>query len=253
MGKEKIAAIVPAAGIGKRFSEDENKTFCHFLSKPLIIWTLEALHGVEEISEIIPVFRQDDLLLSSELIEKYNVKKVKRIVPGGKERQDSVYNALSFLDDNIGVVVIHDGVRPFVQRDLIKKAISELKGFDGVITGVPVKDTIKEARCQVSSVKCQVSSRIGAVPEYESGSEIVVKKTLNRSLLWAIQTPQVFYFNRLIKAYEKAMSEGFYSTDDSSLIERYGGAVKIIMGSYTNIKITTPEDIYVAEAILKGG
>lgn len=236
-GRGRIVAIVPAAGVGKRFGEEKNKSFYHFLGKPLIIWTLEALHEVEEISEIIPVFKQDDLEHGSELIERYNIKNIKRIVPGGKERQDSVYNALNSFCEKAEAILIHDGARPLVQRDLIKRAIYELKGFDGVITALPVKDTIKEVRAQRT----------------EGSSDIIVEKTLNRSLLWAVQTPQVFYFDKIMKAYKKAMSEGFYATDDSALIERYNGMVKIIMGSYRNIKITTPEDLLIAEAMLKGG
>lgn len=235
MREGRIVAIVPAAGVGKRFGEEKNKPFCQFLGKPLIIWTLEALHEVEEISEIIPVLKQDYLEHGSELIERYGIKKVKRIVPGGKERQDSIYNALNLIKENISAILIHDGARPLVQSDLIKKTIYELKGFDGVITGLPVKDTIKEVRGQTT----------------EGRRDIVVEKTLNRSQLWAVQTPQVFYFDKFIKVYEKAMSEGFYATDDSALIERYGGKVKIIMGSYRNIKITTPEDLLIAEAMAK--
>lgn len=237
MREGRIVAIIPAAGVGKRFGEEKNKPFCHFLGKPLIIWTLEALHEVEEISEIIPVLKQDYLEHGSDLIEKYSIKKVKRIVPGGKERQDSIHNALNILNDSPSVILIHDGARPLVQGDLIKRAIYELKDFDGVITGLPVMDTIKEVRGQIT----------------EGRSDIVVEKTLNRSQIWAVQTPQVFYFNKIMEAYEKAMSEGFYATDDSALIERYGGIVKIIMGSYRNIKITTPEDLLIAEAMVKGG
>ncbi len=237
--KGKVVAIVPSAGIGKRFSKNENKTFFTIFNKPLIIWTLEALHQIDEISEIIPVLRQDDLLFGSELIDKYNLTKVKRISPGGRERQDSVYNALRYLDDNIEVVLIHDGARPFIRGDIAKRAINELSGFDGVVVGVPVKDTIKEAMTQRTE------------DDLTYQGEFIVNKTLNRNLLWSIQTPQVFYFKKLMEAYEKAISEGFYATDDSSLIERYGGKVKIIMGSYNNIKITTSDDICIAEAILK--
>jgi 2-C-methyl-D-erythritol 4-phosphate cytidylyltransferase len=133
-------------------------------------------------------------------------------------------------------------VRPLIERDLIEKAIKELltlpvsplvkegkggfKGFEGVALGVPLKDTIKEA---------------------ENG---IIKKTLRRDSLWAIQTPQVFHYRNLLTAYEKAMKEGFYSTDDAALMERYDGKIKIVMGSYGNIKITTPEDLAIAEFFL---
>ena len=111
---------------------------------------------------------------------------------------------------------------------MIEKTIKGLKDCDGVVTGVPLKDTIKEVQ-----------------------SEVIIKKTLNRNILWAIQTPQVFPYNSLFTAYEKAMKEGFYSTDDAALVERYGGRIKVVMGSYKNIKITTPEDLAIAEFLLK--
>ncbi|MBA4349261.1 MAG: 2-C-methyl-D-erythritol 4-phosphate cytidylyltransferase [Thermodesulfovibrio sp.] len=229
--EKKIVAIVPSAGVGKRFGRRKNKPF-HLLSgKPLIIWSLEALQGVKEIKEIIPVVKEEDMKTVASLIEKYNISKVKRIVPGGKERQDSVYNGIKVLNDDVSVVLIHDGVRPLVEKDLIKRTISELRGFDGVIAGVPVKDTIKE-----------VSSK---------EMNIVVLQTLNRNVLWAIQTPQVFRYKKLREAFEKAKHDNYYGTDDAALVERYGGRVKIVMGSYRNIKITTSEDIQVAEALIR--
>ncbi|MDP3112847.1 MAG: 2-C-methyl-D-erythritol 4-phosphate cytidylyltransferase [Thermodesulfovibrionales bacterium] len=245
---KKVIAIVPAAGLGKRFGQDNNKTFQALLDKPIVIWALEALECVDDIEEIIPVFKKDDMEQGLALIERFRISKVKRVAPGGKERQDSVFNGLNLIGKKADVVLIHDGVRPLIETDLIKKTIQELLipsspplakggggGFDGVIVGVPPKDTIKK----VSSVKCQVSS------------EIFVQKTLDRKLLRAIQTPQVFKYSALMQAYKKAMTEKFYSTDDSAIVERYGGKVKVIMGSYTNIKVTTPEDLAIAEMLLK--
>lgn len=228
--RDRVVAIVPAAGLGKRFGEEKNKPFYPLLKKPLIIWTLETLQGIEEIAEIIPVLKEDDLIVCGDLVEQYNITKVKRIVPGGQERQDSVYNALKILDDKTSVVLIHDGVRPLVEAGLIRKSLSELKDCEGVVVGVPVKDTIKEV---------------------ESQDGLIVNKTLNRNILWAIQTPQVFFFEKIRDAYGKATVDKYYATDDAALIERYGGKVKVIMGSYRNIKITTPEDIDIAEALMK--
>jgi 2-C-methyl-D-erythritol 4-phosphate cytidylyltransferase len=208
----------------------KNKPVLTTSKKPLIIWTLETLQGIEEIAEIIPVLKEDDLIVCGDLVEQYNITKVKRIVPGGQERQDSVYNALKILDDKTSVVLIHDGVRPLVEAGLIRKSLSELKDCEGVVVGVPVKDTIKEV---------------------ESQDGLIVNKTLNRNILWAIQTPQVFFFEKIRDAYGKATVDKYYATDDSALIERYGGKVKVIMGSYRNIKITTPEDIDIAEALMK--
>ncbi len=228
--RDRVVAIVPAAGLGKRFGEEKNKPFYPLLKKPLIIWTLETLQGIEEIAEIIPVLKEDDLIVCGDLVEQYNITKVKRIVPGGQERQDSVYNALKILDDKTSVVLIHDGVRPLIEAGLIRKSLSELKDCEGVVVGVPVKDTIKEV---------------------ESQDGLIVNKTLNRNILWAIQTPQVFFFEKIRDAYGKATVDKYYATDDAALIERYGGKVKVIMGSYRNIKITTPEDIDIAEALMK--
>lgn len=235
---KKVIAIVPAAGLGKRFGQDNNKTFQALLDKPIVIWALEALECVDDIEEIIPVFKKDDMAQGLALIERFRISKVKRVAPGGKERQDSVFNGLNLVGKKANVVLIHDGVRPLIEKSVIEESIKQLKDCDGVIVGVPPKDTIKEARGQVSGIRCQ-------------GKDIVVKKTLNRNVLRAIQTPQVFKYSALMQAYKKAMAEKFYSTDDSAIVEKYGGKVKIIMGSYTNIKVTTPEDIAIAEMLLK--
>lgn len=272
--KDKVVAIVPAAGLGKRFGEEKNKPFHPLLEKPLIIWTLETLQGIDEIAEIIPVLKEDDLIVCGNLVEQYNITKVKRIVPGGQERQDSVYNALKVLDDRTSVVVIHDGVRPLVEADLIRRALAELRDCEGVVVGVPVKDTIKEVRRQHSRGDCpritgekglslftdeaKRSRRIGVPGKSETcrgtiGTvpECIVKKTLNRNVLWAIQTPQVFFFEKIRDAYGQATADKYYATDDAALIEQYGGKIKVIMGSYRNIKITTPEDIAIAEVLMK--
>jgi 2-C-methyl-D-erythritol 4-phosphate cytidylyltransferase len=241
--REKVVAVVPAAGMGKRFGPGTNKPFKSLMGKPLIVWSLETLESVVEVSEIIPVLKLEDMSYGKKLFEEYGLSKIKRLAPGGKERQDSVYNGLKLIDNRNCIVLIHDGVRPFIEKDLIEKAIKALltppapeaeakggeekfKGFDGVAVGVPLKDTIKEA---------------------ENG---IIKKTLRRDSLWAIQTPQVFSYKNILAAYKRAMKERFYSTDDAALVEKYGGKIKIVMGSYKNIKITTPEDLAIAEFLL---
>ncbi|MGQ9570994.1 MAG: 2-C-methyl-D-erythritol 4-phosphate cytidylyltransferase [Thermodesulfovibrionales bacterium] len=225
----RVIAIVPAAGIGRRFGQDNSKPFHHLGGEPLIVWTIRALESAEEIEEIIPVLRKEDIQRGIDVFKGYNLSKIKRIATGGKERQDSVYNALKLINDSSCVVLIHDGVRPFIEKDLIEKAIKGLEGFDGVVLGIPVKDTIKEV---------------------EGG---IVKRTLKREVLWSIQTPQVFVFKKLSEAYEMSLKDGFYSTDDSALVERYGGKIKVIMGSYKNIKITTPDDMILAEYLISKG
>jgi len=235
----RVVALVPSAGLGRRFGPHRNKPFQNLMGKPLLLWSLQTLESVDEVTEIIPVLRDEDMGKGVEIFDTYGLSKIRRIAPGGKERQDSVYNGLRAVEDKECIVLIHDGVRPLIEKDLIQKTIKEceggLKDYDGVVLGIPPKDTIKEV--QSSKFKVQ--------------NEIIVKKTLNRNVLWAIQTPQVFPYRTILTAYEKAMGEGFYSTDDSALVERYGGKVKVITGSYRNIKITTPEDISIAEALLK--
>ncbi|MCE5312332.1 MAG: 2-C-methyl-D-erythritol 4-phosphate cytidylyltransferase [Nitrospiraceae bacterium] len=226
----RVVAVVPAAGLGKRFG-NERKPFVYLADKPLIVWALAALQSTEEIDEIIPVVREEELLSCAEIIDEYKITKSRMIVPGGAERQDSVYNALKSLNKDVSVVVVHDGVRPFAGPDLITKCINSLDGFDGVVPAVLPKDTIK-------------------VIESETG---LVKETFDRSLLRAVQTPQVFRAEIILRAYEKAAAENYYATDDSALVERIGGRIRIIEGAYTNIKVTTPEDINIAEMIMAKG
>jgi 2-C-methyl-D-erythritol 4-phosphate cytidylyltransferase len=225
--ENKVVAIVPAAGIGERFGKGTNKPFSGLADKPLIIWVVETLQSIPEIVEIIPVVKERDIKLCSLLMEDYSITKVKRIAPGGSERQDSVFHGLSLIHNKDSVVLVHDGVRPLIEPSVITGALQQLPGFDGVVVGVPLKDTVKEVR------------------------DSLVVNTLKRDLFWAVQTPQIFYYQALHNAYEKAMADLFYSTDDSALVERNGGRIKMVQGSYTNIKVTTPEDLLVAEAFLK--
>lgn len=238
--KERVVAIVPAAGLGKRFGSGTNKAFQTLQGKPLVIWSLQILETVTDIVEIIPVLKVEEMERGRMLFEEYGLTKVDRIARGGKERQDSVYNGLKLIEDKNCIVLIHDGVRPLIEKKLIENAIKELsnssvspaekgneQGAEGVILGVPLKDTIKEV------------------------GDGIIRKTLKRGSLWAIQTPQVFTYKNILYAYDSAMNKGFYSTDDAALLEQYGGKIKVIMGSYRNIKITTPEDILIAEALLK--
>ena len=222
-----VIAIVPAAGLGKRFGEGTNKPFASLGDKPLIIWAVEALQVLPEVAEIIPVVKETDIKLCRRLFEDYSITKVRRIAPGGRERQDSVFHGLSLIQDKTAIVLVHDGVRPLIEPSVIKKVLQQLNGCDGVVVGVPLKDTVKEV------------------------TDGIVRSTPERNTLWAIQTPQAFHFHTLYAAYKKAAADFFYATDDSALVERNGGKIKVIQGSYTNIKVTTPEDLLVAEVFLK--
>jgi 2-C-methyl-D-erythritol 4-phosphate cytidylyltransferase len=247
--KNKVVAIVPSAGMGKRFGYEKNKPFHLLHGIPLFIWPLKALAAIPEIEEIIPVVKEQDLMTAAELIEDYQISKIKRIAPGGKERQDSVYNAIKILDESAAVVLIHDGARPLIDADLIRRVLVGLQDCDGAVAAVPAKDTIKEAKRQKTEDRRQKTED----SKQQSEEDIIVERTLNRSLLWAVQTPQAFHFNKIREVYEKAMADKYYATDDAALIERYGGTVKIVMGSYRNIKITTLEDIDIAETLLNKG
>ena len=149
-------------------------------------------------------------------------------MPGGQTRQDSVYNGLQAISHDSDIVLIHDGARPFVTKEMIVRAVNEIKTCGAVIVAMPVKDTIKTV-----------------------GEDGFVMNTLDRELLWQVQTPQIFKKDLIIEAHERAKRLSLQATDDSRLVERLGEKVKVIRGSYENIKITTPEDIKIAEEILR--
>lgn len=214
--------IVAAAGVGKRMGLSYPKQFLEHNGKPLFINVLEIGEKSKLISDIVIVTGKELIKEVKYMCEKFKITKVKEITEGGKERQDSIYNALKFCDKN-SIIAVQDGVRPFFKEKYLEDAFNELKNnphIDGVVVGVPVKDTIKVVN--------------------EEG--IIISTPVRRALV-AAQTPQVFRGKILIEAYEKAKEENFLGTDDSSLVEKYGGKVKISLGDYGNIKITTIEDI----------
>jgi 2-C-methyl-D-erythritol 4-phosphate cytidylyltransferase len=223
-----ITAIVPAAGMGKRFKDTLPKQFVSIEGKPILSYTIQKIHDCKEIDEIYLVVSEDKIAFCrEELVEKNNFPKIHKIIAGGKERQDSVYNGIKELGSEVGLVVIHDGVRPFVDSGIFCDVINEAKGCGAAIAAIPEIDTIK-----------QVSS------------EGMVEKTLKRDSLWRVQTPQVFRYDILKKAYEKAFMENHYATDDSALVEWAGYQVKVVKGSPYNIKITSPEDLELGKRML---
>jgi 2-C-methyl-D-erythritol 4-phosphate cytidylyltransferase len=225
----KAAAIVAAAGTGSRFKGD--KIFTNLKDMPVIVWTLKALESAIMVTEIVPVVREDGVERLKELIKRHSITKVKDVVVGGAARQDSVYNGLKALSGDVDIVLIHDGARPLIRTEMIGASIESLimSEVEGVVVGVPVKDTVKRI---------------------DVDSQHLIKETLDRGSLWLAQTPQVFYRQRLIEAFKKAYSEGYYATDDAALMEYYGAPVMMLKGSYENIKITTPEDLLVAMAFI---
>lgn len=222
------SVVIVSAGRGSRMKSDINKQFLKIGGKEVIAHTVERFYNNKNIGEIIIVVREDEKEFFQEnIINKYGYKNIK-IAFGGKERQDSVYNGLKEVDKNCGIVLIHDGARPFVTNEIIEKSIKCAQKYNCAIVGIPVKDTIK------------------IVNENND-----VCNTPDRNTLWSIQTPQVFEYSLIMKAHEKAKDDKYYGTDDSMLIEYLGYNVKVVEGSYDNIKITTPEDLKVAEEILR--
>ena len=222
------SVVIVSAGRGSRMKADINKQFLKLQNKEVIAHTIDKFYNNENIGEIIVVVREDEAeFFKINIIEKYGYKNIK-IAFGGNERQDSVYNGLKMVDENCKIVLIHDGARPFVNNETIDSAIESAKENKCVIVGVPVKDTIK------------------VIDENNN-----VCDTPDRSTLWSIQTPQVFDYSLIMKAHEKAREDNYYGTDDSMLMEYFGQKVKVVEGSYNNIKITTPEDLKISEEILR--
>ena len=226
--KNKNFAIVVAAGKGKRMGADINKIYLKLGDKPVIIHTLEAFCQAREIDGIVIVISSEDRnYFEEEVVEKYSFSKPILIVEGGKERQMSVYNGLMALPKDADIVAIHDGARPFVTADMVDRSVAGARKYGAVVMATPVKDTIKEA-----------------------SENLYASSTLDRNKLWAVQTPQTFAYELIIRAHEEAKKQGIVATDDSALVERLGEPVKILRGSYDNIKITTWEDMLLAEQIL---
>lgn len=220
--------VIVAAGTGSRMKMGINKQFIKLEGKEIIAYTIEKFYNNSNIEDIVVVVKEDESeFFKKEILDKYNFKNIK-IAYGGKERQDSVYNGLKSLDKKCDIVLIHDGARPFVSDKIIDNCIEEVKEHKAIVVGVPVKDTIKVI---------------------DNDKNIV--DTPNRSVLWAVQTPQTFDYNILLDAYKDAFKSGFYGTDDAMLVERIGYKVKMVEGSYNNIKITTKEDLSVGSQILK--
>ncbi|TFD99317.1 2-C-methyl-D-erythritol 4-phosphate cytidylyltransferase [Jeotgalibacillus sp. R-1-5s-1] len=216
--------VIPAAGQGKRMGADRNKLLLTVKEVPVIIHTLRVFEADEACDGILLAIHPDDREELTRLLAEYNITKVKAMVPGGKERQNSVYEALKQAGADI--VMIHDGARPFIKKETIHSLAKKAQVSDGAIAAVPVKDTIKKV--------------MGGT----------VTETVERASLWSVQTPQAFRLDLILQAHKAAEEEGFTGTDDASLVEKMGGKVTVIESDYDNIKLTTKEDLLFAEAIL---
>lgn len=224
-----VSVIIAAAGMSNRMGSKINKQFIDIDNKPILVHTLNKFEQSPYVDEIILISKEQEVeYCRKEIVRKYGFKKIKKIIRGGKERQDSIYNGILALDEKCDIVLTHDGARPFVRKENIEDGIKGVITYGACVIGVPVKDTIK------------------AIDD-----ENDVHHTPKRSMLWAAQTPQCFWKKLLQEGYEYAIEEGIVGTDDSSLVEKVGNKVKMIMGNYDNIKITTPEDLIIAESLLK--
>jgi 2-C-methyl-D-erythritol 4-phosphate cytidylyltransferase len=218
--------IIPAAGQGKRMGAGKNKILLEMNHIPVFIHTLNIFEIDDECQGIYLAINPYDEAEMKKLISKYHIRKVQALIYGGTERQYSIYNALKCVKPQ-GVILVHDAARPFVDQGQIHSLTNAADETGAAILAVPVKDTVKRAEGNT------------------------VAETVERSSLWAVQTPQAFRFSLLLDAYQKAERDSYLGTDDSSLVERLGHKVVIVEGNYDNIKLTTPEDLYFAEAIMR--
>jgi 2-C-methyl-D-erythritol 4-phosphate cytidylyltransferase len=221
--------IIMAAGSSKRFGQ--NKLLASIAGKPVLLYAIEAFEEASLVHSVIIVASDNIKSAVNKLVKDHELSKVKSIVLGGKSRQESVKNALNFLKNNdirCSYVVIHDGARPLVNPKNIDKCIQGAVKNKAATLGIRPKDTIKQSDTPFSKY---------------------IVSTPKRELLWAIQTPQAFEYNLLYEAHESAIKEGFVSTDDCALVENIGVNPLIIEGDYRNLKITTPEDLAIAEVL----
>ena len=221
-----VSAIILAGGKGKRMGKDISKQFILVKGRPIIYYTIKKFSKCKLIDEIILVLPKDEIeYCKKEVLEKYSLK-VDKIVEGGKERQDSVYNGLKAVK-NSDIVLIHDGARPFVSEKIILEGIENAKKYGAAAPGVMPKDTIK--------VKDELSFS---------------KETLKRESLIAIQTPQVFRKDIIVECHKRVRRDNISVTDDTMVVEKYGYKVYLYNGDYTNIKVTTPEDLILCEYLV---
>jgi 2-C-methyl-D-erythritol 4-phosphate cytidylyltransferase len=225
----KVTAVIPSAGSGKRMQTRIKKPYLDINGQPLLSYVLKVLNRVSVVESIVvPVSPGEEVLCEEEVLSRLSLDKEVRIISGGATRQESVRKALGFVPESSDLVLIHDGVRPFITVQMIERSLNETSIKLATTLGVPVKDTVTVV----------------------SGDDNRILKTLERSSLYLIQTPQTFDREIIIDAHTKAYNDGFEGTDDASLVERMDVPVTVIQGSYDNIKITTQDDLVFAEAII---
>lgn len=227
---EKYTAIVLAAGQGKRMNSKVQKQFLMLKGKPVLYYSLKCFEESPRIEEIILVTGKESCeYCRKEIAEKYGFLKIKKIIPGGRERYDSVYEGL-LACEGTDYVLIHDGARPFITEEILERCCREVKKWEACTVGMPSKDTVK------------IADRDGCV-----------SVTPDRASVWNIQTPQIFRYSLIKEAHDSIRKKKMTQiTDDAMIVEQETGSrVKLVEGSYQNIKITTPEDLLIAEAFLE--
>jgi 2-C-methyl-D-erythritol 4-phosphate cytidylyltransferase len=242
----KNIAIIVAGGQGRRMGQP--KQFLKINGKPMLEWTVAAYQACLLIDGIILVIAPDQFKAA----RKIKAKKIINIVAGGRERQDSVWNGLDLLPESCEIVAIHDGARPAVTKEIIDKSIREAKQHGAAIVAVPIKDTIKMTNDEdemknASHRESVISSARGGKLKIKNEG-VTIKKTVDRKSLWAAQTPQTFRVGIIRQAYVRLKGK---ATDDAMAVEKLGLPVRIVVGSYDNIKVTTPADLVMMGAILK--
>lgn len=228
-GRSLTSVVIAAAGIGSRMGMETNKQYLELQGKSVLAVTIQRFEDCNLIDEIIVVANEAEVqFCRNNVIDRYGFNKVKVVVPGGPTRRQSVYNGLRQVSNGCGIVLIHDGARPFVDTHIIEACIDAAENYGAAVAAVPARDTIKRG------------DREGFVDE-----------TVDRSNLWYIQTPQAFRFGLIMDAHTKAEQDGFDGTDDAVLAERMGHKVRLVSGSYTNIKITAREDLIMAQSMAR--
>lgn len=228
MDRQKVVALVPAAGRGLRMGTNTPKQFLGLGGVPLLVHSLRVFETSQVVTEVIlAVPTREREYCRDEIVARFQFSKVRRIVAGGTQRQDSVRHALAEVDPDADLVLVHDAVRPFLTEEMIARVTDAADRHGGAIIAIPSRDTLKQV-----------------------GADRVIERTIDRAPLWQAQTPQAFRRSILQKAHDHAMINGYVGTDDADLVERIGMPVVVVEGSGDNIKITRPEDLIIGEAIL---
>lgn len=229
---KKIGAIIPAAGMGSRMQTSEKKQFMMLGNREILEWTLVHILKLDIIDVVWVVVPKDTIGSVEEKIKKWRVlygfPQLIHVIEGGLNRQESVYKALKCIPDTLEWMVIHDGVRPFVDIKWLDRNLKHMTEFDSIVSALPSTDTLKIV-----------------------DASHVVRTTLNREEIWSVQTPQVFRLQTLKNVHERALQDDYFGTDDASLMEKYDYKVLLCEGEKSNIKITSPMDLVFGQAILE--